>query len=413
MASAFGLGVDWPFDYETLEPWYLEAEYEMGVSGGDAPGHPPRSGPFPLGAFETSYAERELITPAFEAMGLQVGANTAAINSAAHDGRPACSVFSTCTPMCPIHAKYTGLHHIHKAEATGRVQVMANCHARRIRRQGQRKVTAVEYVDENGQTGEARARCFVLAGGGVEIPRLLLLSSDGDGLANSSAQLGRNYMTHPRIIVKARIHEQLGAHRNGYSTTNCWTLYQHDRLPDIGNIMLSPDPNIGPRPADIARSSRAWGHDLLAAVKREYGREMDIHVKGDMLPRAENRVELSSTMKDRFGDPVPAIHMEFSDFERRALDYGAEAAISVFQQMRAEHIAPSGYGLIRNHLMGTTRMGTSAANSVCDQWGRCHDLDNLYVASSSLFPTVGCSSPTLTIAAVALRSADYLVREVL
>jgi choline dehydrogenase-like flavoprotein len=78
--------------------------------------------------------------------------------------------------------------------------------------------------------------------------------------------------------------------------------------------------------------------------------------------------------------------------------------------MKVEHINDRGIDAITNHFVGTTRMGSDPANSVCDEWGRCHELDNLYVAGSSLFPTTGCSAPTLTIAALALRTGDYIAR---
>ncbi len=416
MQSAHGVAVDWPLDYEEIEPWYMEAERQLGVSGGDAPGHPPRSGPFPLPAFDISYAEREFIVPAFEALGLPIGANTVAINSRPHDGRPPCAVFSTCIPMCPIGARYSALHHVDRAETTGRLEVRPEAHVRRLVTDGRRRVARVRYVDRNGLDREQSARCFVLAGGGVEIPRLLLLSASTDypdGLANSSGMVGRNYMSHPRIIVKGRLPEKLGPHRNGYHTTNCWALYQHELLPDTGNIMLSPDPNAGEHPSEIASKSKLWGVDLLSHVREQHGQHLDIHVKGDMLPLPENRVRLSRRAQDNFGDPIPVVDMRFSDFDRRALDMGAGVAHRIFEQLRARDVHQSDYGCIQNHLMGATRMGHDAAASVCDRWGRCHDLDNLYIAGSSLFPTAGCSSPTLTIAALSLRTADYLHRQVL
>lgn len=417
MRTLFGVAEDWPFEYADLEPWYQRAEEEIGVCGDDAPGQPPRSAPFPLPAFDYSHVERNFVMPAFERMGLPMGANSAAINSRARDGRPGCAVFSTCIPMCPIHARYTGLHHVQKAEATGRVEIRSDCHVRRLRVDQGRRVGAVQFVGADGREHEVTARQFVLAGGGVENPRILQLSASlnagTEGLANSSGLLGRTFMSHSRIIVRGRLPEKFGPHRNGYATTNCWGLYQHDRLPEIGNIMLSPDPNNGPTPATIARRSRAWGHDLLDAVKREHGQELDIHVKGDMLPLPENRVRLSTRHKDRFGDPIPAVEIRLAEFDRRTLDYGAEVAKQLFSEMGATEITGFGYGIMRNHLMGTTRMGRSPASSVCDEWGRCHDLDNLYIAGGSLFATAGCSSPTLTIAALALRTADYLDRAVL
>lgn len=412
MRSLFGLGADWPMSYDDLEPWYSRAEQELGVCGGEMPGGPPRSAPYPMAAMEISYAEREFIIPAFHALGLSIGTLSSAINSSAYDGRPSCGVYATCIPMCPIHAKYTALHHISKAEATGRARVKPGCHVRRIGLAHRRKAGFAEYVDAAGQTQQVRARCFVLAGGAVEIPRLLLLSSSGQrhagGLGNASGHVGKHYMTHPRVTVKATMPVHIGPHRTGFPTTSSWALYQHAGLPEVGNAMLFPDPRGGPEPAKLAMESNLWGAELLEHVRQHYGREVAIHVQGEMLPRPENQVRLSEGLKDLHGDPAPVIDMQFSDFERRALDRGAGVVGKLFKQMRATNIAASDYGLLKNHIMGTTRMGRSPHDSVCDAWGRCHDVDNLFIASSSLFPSAGCSSPTLTIAALALRTSDHL-----
>jgi glucose dehydrogenase len=416
MRTLFGLGADWPFPYDELEPWYLLAEREMGVAGGSGPDQPPRSAPYPLPPHEVSFAEREFIVPAFHALGLSIAPNSTATNSQPYDGRPRCAAFATCNPFCPINAKYTATVHVAKAEASGRVVVKPDSHVRRVVLEGRRKVSHVECVDRNGTIWRERARAFVLAGGGVEIPRLLLLSAtDGghdQGLANSSGLVGRNYMTHPRIIVRGRLSERIGPHRTGVDTTNSWAVYQHRTLPGTGNVMLSPSVSGGPEPADIALESGLWGEELVEEVRVRYGYEVGIHAKGDMLPRPDNRVTLSSSRVDTYGDPIPRIEMQLGEFELNAIDEGAKVAEAIFRQMNAREIWRSNTQIVRNHIIGTTRMGSDPADSVCDEWGRCHDLDNLFVSSSSLFPSAACSSPTLTIAALALRTGDFLVRNV-
>jgi choline dehydrogenase-like flavoprotein len=104
--------------------------------------------------------------------------------------------------------------------------------------------------------------------------------------------------------------------------------------------------------------------------------------------------------------------MSFGDFERRSLEHAAGVSEQLFKRMGGSEIKKRGPGMGAGHLMGTANMGKDPATSVCDEWGRCHDLENLFIAGSALFPTVGCSNPTLTIAALAVRTGDFLARSV-
>lgn len=410
MHSLHGVGVDWPFDYDELEPWYSQAEEELGVAGGEMVGAPPMSRPYPLPGHPLSHAAKNFIVPAFADMGLAIGETPHAVNSRPHNGRPACAAFTTCIPMCPIHAKYTGMAHIFKGEATGKVLVKHGCHVRRLSLAGGRKVGAVQYVAEDGNLHEQHAKAFILAGGAVEVPRLLLLSGEGS-LANSSGLVGRNFMTHPRVRVSGRMPENIGPHRSGLSTCLSWALYQHEKLPETGNVLLAPAESGGGGPADLAKRTDFWnGEKILEEIQNEFGRGITINIQGDMLPKKENRVSLSSTREDKYGDPIPRIEMKLSQVDRNGLARGVQVSEEAFRRMKATDIAASSVEAVGNHLMGTTRMGASPEESVCDPWGRCHELDNLYVVSSSLFPTGGCSSPTLTIAALGLRTGDYLSR---
>jgi glucose dehydrogenase len=412
MRTAFGIGADWPLSYDELERWYCEAEKELGVAGEDAPGSPPRSEPYPMPPHPLSYAEREFVIPAFQRCGVSLGMASLAINSTEYGGRPACQAYATCIPMCPNHAKYTAMSHVVKAEATGRVSVRSNCHVRRLHLSERRSVGSVEYVDEEGSSQQEAAKVFLLAAGGVETPRLLLLSSNGgdlpNGLANGSGLVGRYYMTHPRITSRALLPSKIGPHRTGFNATMSWHLYTQEKRPRAGGVLLKPTVEGGPTPADLAIRSNKWGRDLMEEVKRRYGHEMGIHIQGDMLPAAENRMSLSTGSVDRFGDPVPRIEMKLGREDVAALHRGAEVASRVFTEMNAQEVHGRKVNVIGNHIIGTTRMGSDPKRSVCDAWGRCHELDNLYVAGSSLFPTAGCGSPTLTIAALSLRTADHI-----
>ncbi len=413
MKSRHGIARDWPLTYDELEPWYVRAERELGVAGGDAPGMPPRSAAYALPPHPYSYSDQHIFFPAFGKAGLTLGYNPMAVASQAYDGRSQCVGFTTCAPMCGSGAKYTGMIHVRKAEAIGKVEVRPECHVRRISLGRGRRISHVEYVDNRGATHTVEARAFVLAAGGIENPRLLLLSAAGgahaQGLANESGLVGRTLMFHTAAGVRATMKERVGGHRIGFGTAISWDHHQHRNLPEIGNMLLFPADLQGPMPAAIARESGLTGSAMKDHVRGEYGRNVKIIAEGEMLPEPANRISLSGTKRDRFGDPVPRISMKMGDFENRTMQRGLEISRRIMELAGATKIWTDTNAL-GGHYMGSTCMGSDPGSSVCDKYGRCHGLDNLYLAGSSIFATSSASHPTLTIAALALHTGDHLSR---
>lgn len=411
MHMRHGIARDWPLTYDELEPFYVRAEHEMGVSGGDAPGMPPRSAGYALPPHPYSYSDQNVFFPAFEKAGLTLGYNPMAVASQPYDGRSQCVGFTTCAPMCGSGAKYTGMVHVRKAEATGKVEVRPGSHVRRIKLGAGRRVSHVEYVDGRGATQQVEARAFVLAAGGIENPRLLLLSATtgehAQGLGNESGLVGRTLMFHTAAGVRATMKERVGGHRIGFGTSICWDHHQHRNLPEIGNMLLFPADLQGPMPATIARESGLTGKALKEHVRNEYGRNVKIIAEGEMMPDMSNMVSLSTTAKDRFGDPIPRISMKMGDFENRTMHKGIEIGTRIMKLAGATKIWTD-MNPLGGHYMGSTCMGSDPRASVCDKYGRCHGLDNLYLAGSSIFATSSASHPTLTIAALALHTAEHL-----
>jgi choline dehydrogenase-like flavoprotein len=325
--------------------------------------------------------------------------------------RSPCPGFATCSPLCPVGAKYTALVHVRRAEATGRVEVRPGSHVRRLRLADRRRVGTAEYVDADGATRTVEARAFVLAAGGIETPRLLLLSAAGgheEGLANGSGMVGRTLMVHTNSGVRATLRERVGGHRIGFGTTVSWDAYDHSSLPDAGNLALFPADLQGPLPPDIARASELYGTPLKRRVREAYGHNVKIIAMGEMLPVPENRVYLSRSREDRYGDPVPAVEVGLSAFERAGIARGHEIGRRIMQRMDPAEVWTDS-GTFASHLMGTTVMGTDPASSVCDGYARCHELDNLYTAGSSLFPTSGAAHPQTVMVALAIRTAERIV----
>jgi choline dehydrogenase-like flavoprotein len=221
--------------------------------------------------------------------------------------------------------------------------------------------------------------------------------------------VGRTLMFHTNSGVRATLRDRVGGHRLGFGTSICWDLHDHSSFPETGNLLLFPADLQGPMPADIARSSGLWGAALKEHVRREYGSNIKIISEGEMMPNPDNRVTLSTNATDRFGDPIPHLSVRMGAFELATIERGLEVGRRLMERIGAREIWTDS-GAFGGHYIGTTCMGTDPAHSVCDEFGRCHELDNLYIAGSGVFSTSSASHPTLTIAALALRTADHLAR---
>ncbi|MEF8852355.1 MAG: GMC family oxidoreductase [Haloarculaceae archaeon] len=412
METRYGLAVDWPLSYADLRPYYAAAESEMGVAGAqDNPFAPPREESFPMDRFPPSHADT-VLGEAAEAVGVEVHSVPQARNSEAYDGRSECVGYGTCHPVCPSGAKYDASVHVRKAEEDG-ARVIDRAPVQRLEHgpDGDR-VTAAVYATPDGTEHRQAARQFVLAGGAIETPRLLLLSESEqypDGLANSSGAVGRYLMDHLLYIVTGQLMEPTGQHQVGFSTTVTHQFYDHED-PTPGSYFVGFLNYAGPSPVEVALEDGRWGEDLPTALARAYGGHVGTEALVEQLPTPESRVTLSDTETDDHGNPAPEVHWTVGD---HGVETGRDALARQREILneagaRVGYSTPAAQPLSGSHPMGTTRMGTDPGASVVDPRLRTHDLENLTVASSSVFPTGGAMNPTLTIAALTLKAAEHV-----
>jgi choline dehydrogenase-like flavoprotein len=409
--SRDGVAADWPIDYADLGPHYAEAEHELGVAGADDnPFAPPREEPHPLPAFPPSYSDG-LFAEACEELGIATHSVPNARNSEPYDGEGACVGYGTCKPVCPSGAKYDATRHVERAEAAG-ARVIDRAPVQRLEHDGAgERVVAARYATPGGEHVQ-EARQFVLAAGGVEGPRLLLLSRSEaypDGLANSSGLVGRYFHEHLFAGAGGLLDEPTRQNHVGFNTTESHQFYE---TPDDGldAIKLEFLNYAGPSPVEMALGGDEWGDELLDTLRGAYGNHVAVGALVEQLPRRENRVTLSGEATDDHGNPVPEIRWSIGERERATIRRANEIQHRILDELGAEvgwTVGPEETGPAFHH-MGTTRMGTDPEMSVVDPRLRTHDLDNLTVASSSAFVTGGAMNPTLTIAALALRAADAI-----
>ncbi len=407
-----GVGVDWPIDYVDVQQYYAAAEEEMGVAGSaDNPYGPPRDSPYPMPAFQPSFSD-SIFAEACESLGIDMHSAANARNSREYDGRSQCVGYGTCQPVCPSGAKYDATVHINRAESNGAV-VIDQAPVRYLEKEGD-QVTAAVYERPSGTEHRQSATVFVVACGGVETPRLLLLSerANPDGFANSSGLVGKCFMDHLFAGIGGVLDRATRQNHIGFLTSESQQFYG-DADEEVGPFKLEFFNYAGPSPVEIALTSDTWGDTLLSELQERYGNHIGVGALVEQLPREESFIGIDTEETDSLGLPVPRVNWSVDDRAYRTIVRANEIQEAILCELGADvrwQVGPENTGPAYHH-MGTTRMGTDPDTSVVDSTLRLHDLQNCWVASSSVFPTGGAMNPTLTIAALALRVADHISTE--
>lgn len=413
MYSRFRQGVDWPITYDQLETDYAEAEKELGVSGDPAadPGLP-RSTPFPLPPVPPSYAEK-WVAERLHSAGLSFTVRPVARNTLPFDGRSQCAGFGTCSPICPTGAQYSAMVHVDKAQRLG-VRVLENCRVDRLHADASGHIRSVAFSRPDGSTGIAQGTLFAIAANGIETPRLLLMSASDrypQGLANSSGQVGRNFMDHPGLYVRMELPEAVYAGRGPITTRQCLNYCEGSFRRSHAAWLMDTNNTLDLHTlAEQELSKGLWPPELDNAIRRRAQHQFQIDAHMEQLPHADNRITLDWARRDRSGQPMIRLNYSYGDYEQAGFERirGEFRTISLTLGARKAQLSEP---FAHHHLMGTTRMGTDPRRSVTDAHGRAHDHANLFLLGSSLFPTAGTANPTLTIAALALRTARAMLQK--
>ncbi len=419
MASRFGVAADWPVDYATLEPYYTRIERLIGVAGSADDTSRPRSAPYPLPPHPRSYASQRLAAGA-EALGLGFVPNPLAALSKPYDGRPGCNYCAGCLRGCPRRDKGSvDVTFVRRARESGRCEIRTECQVTRLVAGDDDRIRAIVTRSTDGLEREERVRSVVLAAGAVETPRLLLLSTapgSADGLANDSGQVGRHFMETLSWYTSGLHPEPLGSHRGLPSDSICWDFNAPDAIDGVvGGCRFSP----GTAEADLlgpvshaTRVVRGFGRAHQEGVRDALGRVLTVASIGESLPGPKSFVDLDPVARDAAGNAKARIHSHLDDAELRRLTFMARTCREILAAAGVEEVFEEAgtYDLFfSTHVFGTCRMGTDPETSVVDAFGRSHRFRNLFVADASVFPSSGGGeSPSLTIEALALRTAEHL-----
>lgn len=410
-----GVADDWPLSYETLEPYYAQNDRMMGVAGlpGD-PAYPPKElplPPVPLGMVGHTLAR------GFDKLGWHWWPSDSAIATQDYEGRARCINLGTCLTGCAQGAKASTDVTYWPAALRQGVELRPHCRVREITIGENGMADGVIYYDADGAERRQKAEVVVLAANGVGTPRLLLNSRSKqfpDGLANRSGLVGRNLMFHPYAMVMGVFEEQLEGYKG---PPGCCIMshefYETDSARDfVRGYSFEMLRGMWPMSTALWGMSSGrlpWGENHHEAYSRLHDRMAGMVVICEDLPEPHNRVTLDPDLVDADGIPSPKITYRLSENSQKMLEHGVERGKAVLEAAGAVDTAseaplpPAGW-----HLMGTARMGRDPETSVVNEWGRAHDVRNLFVIDGSIFVTSAGVNPTCTIQALSLYIAAQI-----
>jgi choline dehydrogenase-like flavoprotein len=408
-----GLSPAWPITYDELEPYYAKAEQLYHVHGarGEDPTEPHASGPYPYPA--VSHEPRiQQLADALEKAGY-------------HPFHAPCGVllneqnmaYSTCVRCancdgfpCPLHAKADAeVLGVRPALEHDNVTLLRNAKAVKLETNPAGNALSSVVVEHDGSTEKFAADIIVVACGAANTAKLLLLSANDkhpNGLANGSDQVGRNFMFHDSVAVLALSREENPTVFQKTLGLNDFYFGDDEFEYPMGNIQM-----VGKSQAPMFRGEKPLETKLAPewSLERVARHAIDFWLSTEDLPSRDNRVSVNGNGELKLSyTETNAVAKEKLYEKLRSLlgplDLNPGHLIHRFTYLKNE-IPVAGCA----HQAGTCRFGddpkTSALNVDC----RAHELDNLYVVDTSVFPSIGAVNPALTAMANSLRVGDHLL----
>jgi choline dehydrogenase-like flavoprotein len=410
---ADGVSPAWPLKYETFEPYYAEAEKLFHVHGqrGEDPNEPRSNGPFPYPP--VSHEPRiQALNDSLKQNGLHPFHLPLGVLMDEKDGKV------TPTSICIRCDAFDGFPCLLNGKADAQVMcvdpalkanpnlsLLTGAYVSKLETDAAgRKITSVQ-VTRAGREDRYSADIVVVACGALSSALLLLRSANEkhpNGLANGSGQLGRNYMRHNQSILMALMREPNETVFQKTLAVSDYYFGADDWDFPLGLIQMCATSHGAQIRGEALPEWLEW---LPKMPFEEMARHsMDFWLSSEDLPRAENRIfyDGDRVVLDITEGNMEAHHRLKKKLEKILGDAGAHPVLFERSLYLGKDIPIGGTA----HQAGTARFGTDPAVSVLDLDCKAHELDNLYIADASFFPSIGAVNPTLTIIANALRVAD-------
>jgi choline dehydrogenase-like flavoprotein len=408
-----GVSPAWPISYDEIEPYYTRAEtmYEVHGARGEDPTEPLASAPYPFPAVahepRIQALSDDLAAAGYHPFHAPCGVR---LNAADMPHSP-CVRCQNCDGFpCAVHGKSDAeVLGIRPALEHPNVTLLTNAQATRIETNPAGTAATEVEVQQNGSKERFAGDLIVLACGAANTAKLLLMSANDrhpKGLANGSDQVGRNYMFHNSQAVLALSREENPTVFQKTLGLNDFYFGSDDHDYPLGNIQM-----VGKSQAPMFRGEKP-GETRLApewTLERVAKHAVDFWLSTEDLPRPENRVTVDGDGK------VTLRYTATNDVPKKEL-YGKLRSMLGHLNMHSDHLLHR-FAYMKNeipvagvaHQAGTCRCGDDPASSAVNRDCRAHELDNLYVVDTSIFPSIGAVNPALTAMANSIRVGDHLL----
>ena len=472
MQSVYKVGVDWPISYDDLQTAYCRAEEEMGVSA-DVASQSYLGVTFPQGYQYSMHGippslvdqgvGKAVDGTQYQGVTLKVRQTPAGRNSQNDNGRRVCAGNTSCTPICPIQAKYDATVTMAKALDTGNVRILYQCVASQVQVDDNNGVTGIDFIQyqNNGtrQNGKAQGKRYVIAAHAIETPKLLLNSASPDrpnGVANSSGQVGKSLADHPVYLAWGLMPEgkPLFPFRGPLSTSGIedmrdgpfrsqraawrieignegWNWSANDPYATVCDFIDGTNEG-GANPDKKTLSGVELVRQLNSVLTRQFRLAFLIEQVEKDPDKALCRVERAEGFTDGLDLTRPQITYELSDYTKEGFKQARLAATHIITKLMGAteltdlnpELKPGSQTVFEHggqnyafygagHLMGTYRMGSDRTKSVVDKDQRSWDHPNLFLVGDGVFPATGTANPTLTITALTFQAADVVASDLL
>jgi len=419
--SLEGVEEDWPLSYQELAPCYSHVERMIGVTGSRENLDIVPDGEF-LPPLNLRCSE-EIVKRACSELGIRLIPARKAVLTVPYDGRPPCHYCGRCMSGCDVGAVFsTPVSMIPKAQKTGNFTLLQEKLARELLIDKEGKVRSVSLVDTGTKKEEElRATLFAVCCGAPESARLLLNSRSPhfpNGLANSNDMVGR-YLTGNLAAEKYGYLDELA----GTPPVNNDGATDHAYIPRFNHLQGKKN-YVGGFHYQLdyagflfpyqSKYLQGFGKPFKENVRNLQPGFVQLGGWGKILARPENRVTVDPNQVDSYGIPIPVLHFRFGQNDIALWNDIVQNGTEILHKAKASTMfdtinAPIGFG---SHEGGTVRMGKDSRTSVLNSYCQAHEVKNLFVVGGSAFTTYPEKNPTLTIMALAVRTARFISEEV-
>jgi choline dehydrogenase-like flavoprotein len=394
------IGSNWLFNYYDLEKYYNLNDKMVGVSGltGD-PAYPKIKNLLP--PLDIGYSG-SLLAKAFNKLGWHWWPSYSAVKKSKKLKK---GIRPTAVEI-----------YLNKAIKNG-VIIKPNCRVLKINMSPKNIATGVLYSDKNKKKIFLEASIILLAANGIGTPRVLFNSSNKqfpNGLGNSSGQLGKNLMLHPLGYVEGNFKKFLATNEGAEGCA----LYSHEFYETNKSrgfkrgytiqLLKSPGPLESFHYLKKFKKIK-FGKSFFKNLFDYFGCTIPLAIICEDIPDKDNYIQLDYKNKDSSGMPGVKINYKLSKNTKKMLSHGINKCKKLLKTAGAKEVVA--FGPVRNtgwHLVGTAKMGTSKKNSVVNKFGQCHDVKNLFIIDSSIFPSSSGVNIASTVQAVSLMISDHI-----